>query len=318
MSVNLERTHFNISRSAEYFDPKELQAQTGQPESKFGEVVLKELIDNALDACESSGIDPVIHIGMATMGGIMRVCVSDNGAGISEKVIDNILDFDTRTSDKAAYKAPTRGAQGNAFKTIIGIPHALGGGTVIIESQGLRHEITASATPAGTVDINRTVSTIIDRAGTAVYVEMPWRESHPRWYARATALFNPHAVVKISTFDNFHDLKLSMVNFKPELAESDVFYNQVSNCQKIKPNEPTSVHWYGSGDFNKLVYLQGSQNDIPLGEFVRQFKGLSSTGRAKAITNTMPFKLVSDIYRDPIAIESMRLAMQNESKPIQV
>jgi hypothetical protein len=320
MNANLDRTHFNISRSAEYFDIKELQAQTGQPVAKFGEVVLKELIDNALDACESAGIDPVIHIGIATVGIRMQICVSDNGSGISKKVIDSILDFDTRTSDKAAYKAPTRGAQGNAFKTIIGIPHALGGGRVAIESKDLRHEITAMATPAGTMDINRTVSPITDKAGTAVYVDMPWRESSPYWYARATALFNPHAIVKISTFDDFEALKISMVNPDSESAESsesDDFYNRLAECQKIKPNEPTSAHWYDRNDFVKLVYLQGAQNDIALGKFVRQFRGLSSTGKAKSITNKMPFKLVSDIYRDNRAIESMRLAMQGESKPVQ-
>jgi DNA topoisomerase VI subunit B len=52
-----DRTHFSVSRAAEYFDVKELQAQTGQPVSAFGEVVLKELLDNSLDACESAGIE---------------------------------------------------------------------------------------------------------------------------------------------------------------------------------------------------------------------------------------------------------------------
>lgn len=47
-TVNLDRTHFQISRSAKYFDVRKLQAQTGQPKSTHGEVVLKELIDNAL------------------------------------------------------------------------------------------------------------------------------------------------------------------------------------------------------------------------------------------------------------------------------
>lgn len=143
MNTILNREHFNISRSDEYFNAKELQAQTGQPSYKFGEVVLKELIDNALDACENAGINPVIQIGMATTEDRMRICVSDNGTGISEAVIKSILNFSTRTSDKAAYKAPTRGAQGNAFKTIIGIPHALGGGLVTIDSLGLRHTIKA-------------------------------------------------------------------------------------------------------------------------------------------------------------------------------
>jgi len=41
MNTILNREHFEISRSDEYFNAKELQAQTGQPSYKFGEVVLK-------------------------------------------------------------------------------------------------------------------------------------------------------------------------------------------------------------------------------------------------------------------------------------
>ncbi|MDO9139140.1 MAG: hypothetical protein Q7U38_02265, partial [Methylobacter sp.] len=225
------------------------------------------------------------------------------------------LNFNTRTSDKAAYKSPTRGAQGNAFKTIIGIPHALGGGAIVIESKGLRHEINASATPAGTVEVDRQTSAIDETIGTTVYVDMPFRECYPYWYARATALFNPHAFVKISSFD---DIGFSMVIADEENAEIDEFYKRLGECQKIKPNEPTSAHWYGADDFEKLVFLQGSQKDIPLGEFVRQFRGLSSSAKAKQITGQLKqFKLVSDIYREPIAIESMRQAMQSECKPVQ-
>ena len=315
MNTILNREHFEISRSDEYFNAKELQAQTGQPSYKFGEVVLKELIDNALDACENAGINPVIQIGMATTEDRMRICVSDNGTGISEAVIKSILNFSTRTSDKAAYKAPTRGAQGNAFKTIIGIPHALGGGLVTIDSLGLRHTIKVHATPAGTIDIDHKISQIDAREGTAVYVDMPIMAAHPYWYARATAIFNPHAVVKIRTFD---DMQFTLVNLENESEETAIFYNSLSECQKIRPNEPTSAHWYDSGDYEKLVYLQGDQNDIELGKFVRQFRGLSSTGKAKVITSQLKdYRLVSDIYKDPIAIESMRLAMQSESKPVQ-
>ena len=315
MNTILNREHFKISMDAAYFDVKELQKQTGQPSYKFGEVVLKELIDNALDACENAGINPVIQIGMATTEDRMRICVSDNGNGISEAVIKSILDFKTKTSDKAAYKSPTRGAQGNAFKTIIGIPHALGGGLVTIESKGLRHTIKANATPAGTIDIDHKITQIDARTGTAVYVDMPIMAAHPYWYARATAIFNPHAVVKIRTFD---DMQFTLINLEDESEETAIFYNSLSACQKIKPNEPTSAHWYDSGDYEKLVYLQGAQNDIELGKFVRQFRGLSSTGKAKAITSQLKeYRFVSDIYKDPIAIESMRLAMQSESKPVQ-
>ena len=37
MNTILNREHFNISRSDEYFYAKELQAQTGQTSYKFGE-----------------------------------------------------------------------------------------------------------------------------------------------------------------------------------------------------------------------------------------------------------------------------------------
>jgi hypothetical protein len=46
----LERTTFEFSRGIEYFDVRELQTMTGQPAERFPDVVLKELVDNALDA----------------------------------------------------------------------------------------------------------------------------------------------------------------------------------------------------------------------------------------------------------------------------
>ena len=50
--VELRREHFSVSRAAEYFHVSELQAQTGRPRYDFGHVILKELVDNALDAAE--------------------------------------------------------------------------------------------------------------------------------------------------------------------------------------------------------------------------------------------------------------------------
>jgi len=77
----------------------------------------------------------------------------------------------------------------------------LGGGKVIIESQGLRHEISATATPAGTIDIGRDVTPIAERVGTTIYLDMPYCTIDIFWWGRAFALLNPHATVKISEFD---------------------------------------------------------------------------------------------------------------------
>jgi DNA topoisomerase VI subunit B len=56
MKPALQRTTFETPRASEYFSSQELQAQTGQPPYRFASVVLKEIVDNALDAAESAGV----------------------------------------------------------------------------------------------------------------------------------------------------------------------------------------------------------------------------------------------------------------------
>ena len=72
------------------------------------------------------------------------ITVTDNGPGIAPETIASILDFTTRTSSREAYVSPTRGAQGNALKTILAMPFVLDGavGRVGIISRGIRHKIT--------------------------------------------------------------------------------------------------------------------------------------------------------------------------------
>ena len=41
--------------------------------------------------------------------------------------VADILDFSIRVSSREAYVAPTRGAQGNALKTILAMPFVLDG-----------------------------------------------------------------------------------------------------------------------------------------------------------------------------------------------
>src|SRR5215212_11748103 len=170
----LERITFESSRAGEYFDARELQAQTGQPVSNFATVALKELCDNALDACETHEVAPEIGIEVSQDAELINLVVSDNASGIPPEVIRKVLNFDTRTSDKAAYRSPTRGAQGNALKTVVGIPPALGSSEpVIIEAQGVRHRIKAWVDPAGEPRINHNEEHINGAKGTRVSLAVP-------------------------------------------------------------------------------------------------------------------------------------------------
>jgi DNA topoisomerase VI subunit B len=143
----LTRVAFRVSRLMEFCTRRELQNQTGHGVAQWPLVVLKELVDNALDACEEAEVAPVISIAVEP-GSIV---VEDNAGGIKTSTIKSILDYTIRVSSREAYVSPTRGAQGNALKTILAMGYVLdrerqGGnaeavGVTIIETRGIEHRI---------------------------------------------------------------------------------------------------------------------------------------------------------------------------------
>ena len=117
----LTRVAFKVSRLMEFCTKRELQNQTGHSVYDWPLVVLKELMDNALDACEEAEVAPVISI-IVDPGSIT---IQDNGGGIDTETIKSILDYTIRVSSREAYVSPTRGAQGNALKTILAMGYVL-------------------------------------------------------------------------------------------------------------------------------------------------------------------------------------------------
>src|SRR5215208_8194914 len=203
---------FKTSRAAQYVEARALTAMTGQPKGKFADVVVKELMDNALDACETSGVAPEITLAVEEqfLGGVV-ITVEDNAGGIPHDTVHGALNFDVLVSDKSAYRSPTRGAQGNALKTVFGIPHALGSlEPVVVEAKGTRHEARVWKDPAGQLRIQCDDTDLEEpRCGTAVTAHVPDKGAGGRFYAerfdpgfwaRAFSLFNPHATLKIQRF----------------------------------------------------------------------------------------------------------------------
>ena len=100
MSIQLlQRSTFTTSRQLDFFSEDELSKQTGHDRDEWPRVVLKELIDNSLDACDEKGISPVIDVRCDATS----IEVSDNGCGIPAGTVAQMLDFNSRTSSRADY-----------------------------------------------------------------------------------------------------------------------------------------------------------------------------------------------------------------------
>jgi DNA topoisomerase VI subunit B len=312
------RQMFATPRAAEFFELRHLQAQTGQPAGRFAEVILKELADNALDAAETASDQPEVTLQADTIGDDLRITVADNGPGMPPELVTRILDFSVLVSDKAAYRSPTRGQQGNALKTVIGIPFATGAREpVVIEARGVRHQIRAGIDPAGEVRVDHQQTPAPERPGATVSATVA-ADSSAYWtprgvdvgrWARGYALVNPHATI-------------GYLEDSADPAET-AFYKPTAGdgWRKPLPTDPTSAWWYDEAALARLVFAHIGQTrrgggDLPLGAFVRGFAGLTSTAKAKTVCAKLPtVRRLSDFEADPDAIATLLAAMQAASRP---
>jgi hypothetical protein len=111
----LTRVAFKVSRLMEFCTKRELQNQTGHSVDEWPLVMLKELMDNALDACEEAEVAPVLSITVKPGS----VTIQDNGSGIKTSTVKAILDYTIRVSSREAYVSPTRGAQGMRLRPFL-------------------------------------------------------------------------------------------------------------------------------------------------------------------------------------------------------
>ena len=314
----LERTMFTTSRLLEYFSDRELRYQTGRPPSDWPRVILKELMDNALDACEDARVAPsiTVHIEHDETAQHGRICVADNGPGLAPETLAHILDFSTRTSDKEAYVSPTRGAQGNALKTVFAIPYVGSAddprrGHVSITSRGVRHDLTITTDLLRQKPLIAHTETEAAGDGTSVSVELDYRGvigcpdlDDPYKTLRGYALFNPHLALTVNG------------ESWPAL---DVAW------EKWRASDPTPPSWYNADDLSRLitahiVHAEEGGRDLTVREFVSQFKGLSSTVKQKRVTASVRQRRLSDFLVDGnLDMDSARQlleAMRAESRPV--
>jgi DNA topoisomerase VI subunit B len=317
-SPKLDRTTFTTSRLLEFCSEKELIAQTGTPVKDWPVYLLKELVDNALDACEEAGRAPQINIEV----GDGKIVVADNGPGLPVDTVKRILDFSVRVSSREAYVSPTRGAQGNALKTVLAMPFALDGsvGRVVIEAHEIAHDIHFRVDQVRQQPkLSHTCSASPVRSGTRVTMFWPGSASLNLADARSRFLqiaddftwMNPHLTLKAS-WDG-----AEVIN----VVATDPAWS------KWRPSDPTSAHWYTAARLERLIaayvgHEQDSGRQRTVREFVSEFRGYSGSAKQKAVLDQTGLSraalasLCRDDAIDRNAVEALLAAMKVHSRPV--
>lgn len=333
LAPKLERTTFTTSRVMDFFSERELVTQTGHGRHEWPLVLVKELIDNALDACEDAAVPPVIEIRCDAAG----ITVADNGPGLPESLLLKQMDFGVRASNREAYVAPTRGAQGNALKTILPMPSVVDadGGRLIIEAQGKRHAIRCRVDQISQQPVIDREVEEVPTAGTAVRIEWSMQTDRglPAWpfsgwvfdpdcgisqrqpqrlktLVTGFAVFNPHATIRLNWFGEV-----------TEHAATDTAFG------KWKPCQPTSAHWYEQRHIERLVgaYIThdtAADRDRLVSEFIAEFDGLSGSLKRTKVLDACGLKrvhlsdLAADGRFDRTRIAGLLAAMKAHTKPV--
>ena len=290
----LERVAFRTSRLLEFCSEKELTLQTGHPASDWPLVIAKELVDNALDACEEANIAPVVTVTVGTN----LIEVVDNGPGLPETTLNGVLDYTVRASSREAYVSPTRGAQGNALKTVLAMPYALAGaeqrGRVEFEAHSKRHVIEFAVDQIRQEPvIKRSAEPCGRQIGTSVRVHWPVSPRSNLEAARSRFLqivddftwLNPNLTLTI----DWRGDRLTLPETKSDWA-------------KWPPWEPTSPHWYETEHLQRLIaaYIKADEDAgrprRTVREFISEFRGLTGTAKQKTVLK------VTGLAMTPIAM----------------
>jgi hypothetical protein len=156
----IERPDWTLFRSL-----ATLSQKAGVPARLLRRLALKELVDNALDACCGS---PAARMGVKISEPSPGVYViEDLGPGIDGPPprVARLFSIDRPLESSKLFRKPLRGALGNGTRVVAGCLIASGGGHLIVETNGHRLEIFPK--PTGGFDLDaqpsdRTVGTRIE------------------------------------------------------------------------------------------------------------------------------------------------------------
>lgn len=338
--ATFHRPTFSTSRLLEYFTERELVQQISVKAEKWPLALTKELIDNALDACETGSERPPVITVTLDGGG---VSVADNGPGLPEDTLNRSLDYTTRTSDKAHYVSPTRGQLGNALKCLWAAPFVYSGLCGREE-----HGSIEVATPLYAYRIDVSVDKIAQKpklsliplegqfVKTGTIIKTGWPTQSSYIPAESHDPYNEdedeQPPVVLTLADQVLGLLRDYATFNPHASfylcqdgqTIEVGSAIRAGWEKWLTSSPTTPHWYNAKDLRDLIaaYITGGEGDKTVRDLVSDFRGLSGTAKQKKVVAAADLtgKRLNDMITegniDLVKIENLLKAMCAASQPV--
>ena len=262
---------------------------------------------------------PVIEV----IVGPGSISIQDNAGGFAAGTIESILDYSVRVSSREAYVSPTRGAQGNALKTILAMAYVLdrrSGEGDVIETRGRKHRIEFRVDHVNNQPkLTHTVSPSDIKGGTKITVQWPTSEALLQYAEQ-----------------QFKELLRGYTWFNPHLALRGVWYggefvNATAtnpNWDKWRPRDPTSPHWYDEGRLQRYLGAHVARDhDLKRQRTVREFVASSAdlleppsrkkySKRSAAHTSRSRNSSASIRSTAAASPEKLLAAMRKYSKPV--
>ena len=268
--ITQPRSVLSFSREYELATEPELAKRMGCARDEWLPTLVKELIDNALDAAEEAGIAPQITI-KEQVG--RRFTVADNGPGLSREQVVKLCDLSQRMSTREAFAAPDRGSQGNALPTLLALPFGFGldTATTTIASQGLEHAITLRVDRlAQRIAVERTERPVATATGAAI--TMTWPDGidlgEVVGIVYRHALLNRHARFQVIDAAGHERWSAGPFGLAPT---------------KWMPG-PIPPHWYTLERFAHRVLLEIRRDpEITVAQFLGTFRGLTDRSKVARV-----------------------------------
>lgn len=324
-------------REFDYLQLHWLEKTTGRPSHEWDLYVIKELLDNALDADEHWAREHSVAVELTVDLCYRRIDVLDihsldiavfNRATFPTALLPAIFDLTAYTSDKSHYSYPSRGQQGNALKTLLGIPYALrhefygdysnirkplvietGDQAYIISLEINETHQQVGLTPIEPTPLNPPRDGTCVRVGIDRFIqERPRTRAGLCAWAQRFALLNPHAAF------HWH------VRIGDEEAEWDFLAH--SDWDGLF-GDAAPVHWYEYTQLRELLLALEREHgsDTPLPQILQAFAGFTLAedpdGRqARALCDRIGFRTLGDLCLTSDHVHTLRdtlwLALRRE------